>query len=323
MKIKALSFLLISIISSCNYNNSNTVYLSDVEAIHLSDLSSASGISIHKNRIYIVGDDNPWLYELNSDLDVINKTQISGIDTLFEGRTPKHLKADFEGAEIIYENDKPCLVIISSGSVIHTRDTSYIINLSGKFETFAKNLRPLHDKIKMESNLPEANEINIEGIAFSEDHAYLVHRGNVSENLIIEINRRAFLDFIKKSKPLPRISIYRFNLPSYKGVSSGFSGVCLNPDNSGLIFTASMEDTEDEINDGKVLGSFVGIIPFSGMANGEYSATLLLDNELPLEKKLEGISIKSVSKNEKMEVITVCDNDDGSSDIITFSILIN
>lgn len=325
MKIKFLTIIMIYVIllSSCSKYDKSKVSLSKPEVIHLNELSSASGIGISSNVIYIVGDDNPWLYKLNSDLDVINKTQISGVDTLFEGRTPKHLKADFEGAEIIYDNNKPYLVVISSGSVIHTRDTSYIINLWGNFETYAKNLRPLYNKIKLESNLPETNEINIEGIAFSDDNAYLLHRGNVSENLIIEIDRSAFLDFIKKSKPLPKINIYRFNLPTYKGVLSGFSGVCLNPDKSGLIFTASMEDTEDEINDGKVLGSFVGIIPFSGMAEGKYTATLVHDNELPLEKKLEGISVKSVSEDGTLDVITVCDNDDGTSDIITFSILIH
>lgn len=307
------------LMASCNNINKKRVYLSQPKCVHLNWLSSASGIGIHNQTIYIVGDDVPWLHELDTDLNFIAKTQISAIDTLFEGRTPKHLKADFESAEIISNGSNVELVIISSGSSPNSRDTAYIVDISGTGKIYAKNLRPLYEKIKSKSNLPENREINIEGIAFSENHAYLLHRGNVSENLIIEIDRAGFLGFIKQNRPVPEFEIYRFDLPTYKGVPSGFSGACTNPGNSGLIFTASMEDTKDEINDGKVLGSFVGIIPFSNMAEGEFAASLLLDKSQPLEKKLEGISVSSTMENGGFEVVTVCDNDDGTSDVIMFN----
>lgn len=97
------------------------------------------------------------------------------------------------------------------------------------------------------------------------------------------------------------------------------------PDKSGLIFTASMEDTNDEINDGKVLGSFIGTIPFSGLSDGKYTAALVKKNNQVLEKKIEGVAVKLISIKselsdiaEKMQIITVCDNDNGTSDIITF-----
>lgn len=324
MKIQVLSFLItISILlSSCGDKSKKQVHLSQPVSIHLNALPSASGISIYNNSIYVVGDDSPWLYELDNNLNIINKILVSGIDTLFEGRTPKFLKADFEGSEIISNGDYFEIVIISSGSSLHTRDTAHIINISGEQKHYSKNLRPLYEKIKLISNLPVQNEINIEGIAFSDEHAYLVHRGNVSENLLIEINRDEFLYFIKGVRPIPDFAIYRYYLPMFNGISSGFSGICLNPDNTGLIFTASMEDTNDEINDGEILGSFVGIIPFSGMADGEFSASLLLVNSIPWQKKLEGISVLNIDDIGRIQVITACDNDDGTSDIITFNIFI-
>ncbi len=61
----------------------------------------------------------------------------------------------------------------------------------------SRNLRPLYEDIKLQSGLATINEINIEGSAFSDKHAYLLHRGNVSENIIIEIDRVTFLDFLK------------------------------------------------------------------------------------------------------------------------------
>jgi len=38
-----------------------------------------------------------------------------------------------------------------------------------------------------------------------------------------------------------------------------------------------------------------------------------------MEKKLEGISVKSISEKGALQIVTVCDNDDGTSDIITFN----
>ncbi len=323
MKLKIYSSILILLITSCINKKEKVITLSQPNTIHLTELSSASGIGVFNQTNYIVGDDSPWLYELDNDLNIISKTQISTKHKLVNGRTPKKFKADFECAEIINDNDSIKLVVISSGSSPVTRDTAFIINISDTGIIVKRNIRPLYEAIKLKAGLPSANEINIEGIAFSMDDAYLFHRGNVSENIIIKIDRSSFIGYLKNGNPIPSFNIYKFNLPNYKGVASGFSGACLNPDNSGLLFTASMEDTKDEIADGKVLGSFVGVIPFSGMEMGKYYTSLLLENNTPLEKKLEGISVSSISKNGQIKVITVCDNDDGTSDIIRFSLHIN
>lgn len=315
---------------SCKTSNNEHIHLQHIKIKHLPELSSASGICIYSNDIYLVGDDTPWLYKLDGNFNIVDSTKISAIDTLFEGRTPKYLKADFESMEIISDNGKSEIVIISSGSLPQTRDTAYIVGLSDSNLKYSKNLRPLYEKIKLDAQITGANEINIEGIAFSDNDAYLLHRGNVSENIIIRINRKDFISYIKQQTALPKFDIYRLNLPSYKGVTSGFSGVCLNPDNSGLIFTASIEDTQDEINDGKVLGSFIGIIPFVGLQNGDFTATLITNNDQVLEKKIEGITailrdtkIGMSSKSNKLSIITVCDNDNGTSDIITFDFFLN
>lgn len=321
MKMKTISFILLTAIalSSCSNRKVKQVVLTKPISTHLGELSSASGIAILNNSIYIVGDDVPWLYKLDDKNKIISKTQISATDSIIQGRTPKSLKADFEGAEIIINGDNPEIVIISSGSILHNRDTAYIIDISDDNIYFSKNLRPLYEKIKLISNLPIDNEINIEGIAFSDNYAYLAHRGNVSENILIEINRDKFLDFIKGVTNIPDFKIYRFNLPMINGISSGFSGLCLTPDKTGLIFTASVEDTDDEINDGKILGSFVGIIPFSGIKDKELESSILMNGKIPLEKKLEGISVKSLMEKGGLQMIAVCDNDNGTSDIISFN----
>jgi len=286
------------------------------------NLSSASGVAVNNGNYFIVGDDTPWLYELDSDLNIIKKIQIAKTAYTQSGRVPKKLKSDFESMEIITDDNSKKLIIISSGSTITTRDTAFIVDLSNSERIVSASLRPLYNKIKLKANFPTANEINIEGVTFSDKNTYLLHRGNVSENIIIELDREAFIEYIKHPNRIPDFNIYSFDLPKHKGVSSGFSGACINYDSSGLLFTASMEDTKDEVNDGKVLGSFVGFIPFGGLEKGEFVSSLLMSGSTPLVKKLEGISISSVTQNNNIQVITVCDNDNGTSDIITFKIIL-
>jgi len=323
VKLKLIFLLLpILLFASCTESKKEQLYLTDPIIVHLPSLSSASGIGIHNEVIYIIGDDIPWLYKLDSKLQIISKTQITSNNALFVGRTPKKLKSDFEAAEIIIENGILELVIISSGSTKKTRDTAFIISILDS-SIISKNIRPLYDTIKQVANLPATNEINIEGIAFSKKDVFLFHRGNVSENIIIKINRSIFINYLTTNTSVPKFDIFRFNLPDYKGITAGFSGACVNHDNTGLLFTASMEDTNDEINDGAVLGSYVGIIPFSSMHKGEFTASLLMENNTVLEKKLEGIAISSIDKNGNIKAITVCDNDDGTSDIISFNIITN
>ena len=104
-----------------------------------------------------------------------------------------------------------------------------------------------------------------------------------------------------------------FDLPVYENVPSGFSGACYYHD--GIIFTASMEDTSSEISDGEILGSYVGYIPLSDITQGKYISTLLTRNNKALSKKLEGVY--AYEFRGKKQLITVIDNDDGTSDIIT------
>ncbi len=308
------TIVLITLISvSCAEKNVMDITISEPKSIHLETLPSASGIAIFDNHIFIVGDDSPWLYSSTSDYRITRSVKLSGIDSTVNGRVPKMIKADFECAELLDHDTS--IVVVSSGSKTGSRDTAYILNLNNKTAPHRKNLRPLFEQIRKKSNLDTKNEINIEGLTFCSNYAYLLHRGNVSENIIIRLSLKETIDYLKNDVPVPDFEIFRFNLPVLNGVSSGFSGACMLPGNSGIVFSASMEDTGDEINDGKVLGSYIGVIPLTSMSEGKFTATLLTTNGVPLEKKIEGLSIKN-----RNEIISVCDNDDGTSDIILFEI---
>ena len=89
-------------------------------------LSSASGIENRNHSLYIIGDDIPWLLEIDFDFNVKTKFRLAGTDTLVNGRTPKDLKADFEALGFLNDTN---LLVLSSGSLNHTRDTAYIFNI--------------------------------------------------------------------------------------------------------------------------------------------------------------------------------------------------
>ncbi len=319
-KILLSLILLLVILFSCESNRLDIIELSNPSITHLPNLSSASGIEYFNNNYYIVGDDTPWLYILDKNLGIINKIKLSNIDSMVNGRTPKYLKADFECIGINTANNSNDIVVVSSGSLTNSRDTAYILNIDTPQRITAKNIRPLFEKIKNLSKLPAENEINIEGVTFSKEYAFLFHRGNVSENFIIRIGNNEFTSYLRNESEMPTIEIFWFDLPVYNGVSSGFSGACLHPNKEGIIFTASMEDTGDEINDGEVLGSYIGYISLKNMSSGNYISALLTKDEQPLRKKLESISVINkpdvVSNGKALNVIAVSDNDNGTSDVL-------
>ena len=288
--------------------------------ITLSHLSSSSGVVYHNNHVFVVGDDIPWMFILDNDLNVVDKVKLSQLDSLVNNRIPKSFKPDFESMEMICEGDEKYLLTLSSGSVIHSRDTAYLTPLGGEGRIVKKNVRPVYEKIKREAGIGNEDEINIEGLAIDMKHAYLLHRGNISGNFIARIERSELISYLKNDKEsIPRINIFQVKLPVYKNIPSGFSGACMLNDGKGILFTASLEETDDVVGDGVILGSYIGIIPIEELHNGNYKAGLVTKNGKILAIKLEGITVHSVD-GKGIKALAVCDNDDGASDFFEMEI---
>lgn len=268
----------------------------------------------------MVGDDSPWLFLLNEKNEISDKIKLSPIDPGENNRVPKNLKADFEAMEKLSIDGIEYLMVISSGSSEVSRDTAYLISVNTEWTIKKRNLRPLYETLKQTANISGKDEINIEGIAIHLKKTYLLHRGNVSGNFIAVLDTDQLVNYISNSSnQIPEVEIIPFDLPVYKNQKSGFSGACISPDGINIVFTASLEETNDVVNDGRVLGSYVGLIGLDNLSDGEYEAVLIKRDGKTLEKKLEGISIKSSSKN-KMKALVVCDNDDGTSDLFEMEI---
>ena len=292
---------------------------------YFNNLPSASGVEIYQNKMYLVADDLPWLFEMNFEGDILHKFQVSGITKIENGRTPKNIKADFESMAIVQQNGRDCFLILSSGSKKDKRDTAYLFSPESKKVVAKKNLRPWYRSIKEKSGMGNDDEINIEGTAIVDDKIYVAHRGNVSGNFIAASSLKDFLNYLSgKTSTLPVVEVFTFKLPSHDGVSAGLSGLSGVPGNDGLLVTASLEATGDVLNDGAVLGSYLGYIPVKTMDDGKIYLTPITDDDNKMiAKKQEGITLISTTKQGHYRVLTVCDNDDGTSDTWQFSFQIN
>ena len=207
------------------------------------------------------------------------------------------------------------VVVLSSGSTPITRDTAVIYSLTDEQVTSRKNIRPFFEQIKEKAAMQTNDEINIEGLAIADQEAYLLHRGNISGNIIISLSKESLFNYLTNQETeIPSFDLAHFKLPELEDTEAGFSGACMAPDNSSIIFTASVEKTADVYNDGAIAGSFIGIISLDGLNDGEYLADLLLENGKVVKKKLEGVAVKEAEDN-KYHLLLVTDNDDGTSDL--------
>jgi hypothetical protein len=324
MNLRALLAVLIVVaLFSCS-KKKPVIKTGIIRHAHLSGLPSASGVEYTDNNIYIIGDDIRWLLTLNDNWEITDSLALSSVDTLVNNRTPGKVKADFESMAHFKYQQNDYLLVFSSGSKQVSRDTAYLVNLSSGKTFIKKNIRSFYEQIKQQAGIPEGNEINIEGLAVSTNTVYIFHRGNVNKNFMAGTDLQSLMQYLtEQDSPLPEFSIYYFDLPEYEGATSGFSGACIYPGQSGILFTASLEDTKSETADGAILGSYIGYIPFDGLSKGTYYASLLTDDDgETVTAKLESITVRG-HKNNKIDALTVSDNDDGSSDIYELELEIN
>ena len=316
------SFLMSLILfSGCNSDEIQNISVVMNQKVQINNISSASASGIFDDHVYLAGDDISWLYNLNFALQKTDSIRLSHIDSLINGRTPGKIKADFEAMEIFdFQNEKAALVI-SSGSKKITRDTAYLVSLETKKVIKKKSLRPFFNQIVAQTKM-KADELNIEGLAVDATSLYLFQRGNINSNIMIKVSRDAFFDFFLYNAPTPEISFTQFNLPAYKGVSSGFSGACMLPDESGILFTASLENTGSASTDGEVMGSYIGFMPNPSNPSNLISAPIQLNNEF-VKTKAESIAIKKQTGKASYEVLVACDNDDGTSEIVYITLNLN
>ncbi|WP_299819866.1 hypothetical protein [uncultured Pontibacter sp.] len=288
----------------------------------LQQIPSASGIEYVEGSYYVLGDDSPYLYQLGEAFELKRKYPLFDTTAFKNGRIPKAEKPDLESmAHFTYGRDN-MLLLLGSGSS-ESRNKAYWVNLSenmkvrevdfSRFFTFLKSIL----KIKTEG------ELNIEGLATDEIYTYLLHRsiGNKA-NVLFRFDTGDFKDYILGNAGLPAAAAYYFMLPAVGQNGAGFSGAYTSE--GKLFVTASVEATSNAIDDGEVLGSFIGVIDLLALPYASDAANplqvpavqLTNTNGSVYKGKAESLIVTMPENQNKYKAIIVTDDDKGGSELL-------
>lgn len=318
MSIKNILFLLLTFfLLACQPNRQSGLTIVSEKIID--QLPSASGISYQNGKIWAVGDDANSVFVLNMDYDILEKYTISQLNNLVNGRIEKAIKADFESLAVIDQD----VYILGSGSKEISRDTLVIFNMVDKKVEGKYNMRPLYQELLKIGGFDSSMQINIEGLVISEKEVYLLQRGNIcGRNDIYQMSRTDFIAYLQTDS-LPKIELFRFELPEIDSYKSGFSGACLSSDQQNIIFTSSVEATNDVYHDGEVLGSFIGMIPITGSgAMKDMQSWPLLKDGLHYKTKIESVSVIA-QDDHCIQLLCASDNDNGKSGFYRINLKLN
>jgi hypothetical protein len=132
---------------------------------------------------------------------------------------------------------------------------------------------------------------------------------------MVSIAWREFVRF-EETIPSTSVNLRQIELPESNGIVAGFSGACLVPASNDILFTASLEDTPNVIDDGPSLGSFLGKIHYSRYPDKKpVTVRVTIDGNL-YPGKIESIAIEKVISENEIEALVVTDNDEGPSELL-------
>lgn len=307
--IKSL-LLLTFIFQACNHQDMKINVLNTIEG---QNIPSGSGIVKAGDTYYIIGDDSPFLFALNQDFKIISKTPLITTNNILDKRIIKSEKPDFETLEMI---DKDELVVFGSGSKSPQRDKFLRIFLKDSVTIESYELTEFYNHLK---KLPLFNgaELNIEATAYCNNQIFLFNR---KKNLLIRCEYQELLAYLKGETAFPKLEIKQYILPKINGIEAGFSGATVLKNELKILFTASVENTNNAYDDGEILGSFIGIIEISNHTIADtFDYCQIPDSDKGL--KVESVAVLEEISTGKTNIVLITDDDKGNSKIIKSELL--
>ncbi len=305
--------LIIFLAGGCRENTRTEMLIIEKELL-LDSIPSASGLVIHGDSAWIVGDDATGIYRLNLSNYQQQKIPLNDVAT-DEYRLPKSIKHDLECANLIRYNNKLYLLAFGSGSLAPYRDSILLLNMADTADQQIIPVQQFYRELRQLTGT-DSTQWNVEGSTVAGDSLLLSNRGN---NTIISCNVDSLMHyFFFAGAPVPPITYQRAHLPQIDGKEARLSGLSTINDNL-ILFTASVEDTPDWITDGPISGSFIGI--YSMKENKVIASHLLRDKQgAVLKEKIESIDIVS-KQGGTITCIAVADNDNGTSKLFRLQLI--
>jgi hypothetical protein len=302
----AFGGLLLLLFVQCTQEPTLRFELSETRTLEA--VPSGSGLAKMNGFWYAVGDDAPYLFEFDAlwrATDAIPLIAPSGYEG---GRIPKNQKPDFETLEVLGKDE---LLVLGSGSKSPQRDLVFRVLIKDEVEVHVLSDNTLHDHLRADPAM-EGAELNLEGIAVHEGYIYLLNRSN---NLVFRYPHVNFRTYLQGRAPYPTPETKLFDLPKINGRSAGFSGACGLPGQTEFLVTASVEAAKDAYNDGRILGSFLGLLDWS---TGTIRMLSIPDVNGPL--KVESIAIQRQTAN-SAHLALITDDDHSNHSLILEGIL--
>ncbi|XZG70380.1 DUF6929 family protein [Chitinibacteraceae bacterium HSL-7] len=288
------------------------------------ELPSASGLTAQGRFLYAVGDDSPYLFELDRHFNITDKLLIKDYP-IVNGRIPKAVKPDFEAMTEVRDGRNLWRVVLGSGSKADVREIGYLIDWKSgtKLES---HLGALYGQLYAAAGFSGEQELNIEGLTTAGNHAYLFNRGNpTTSNVVFRVSLSEFMAYMKGQRTsVSKVDAFTVKLPNVSSFEAGLSGGDYWPEAGALVYTASVEATGDAYNDGAILGSFVGLINLDDLEAGKVldlnsSSVPLTRNGRVVITKVESMAIQQ-RDDEELKGVLVSDNDDGTSEFFNFKL---
>lgn len=253
--------------------------------LHIIGISSASGLFLKENVLYVTGDNSSYLYEYelrSSDLKrySLSETPAENIE--------KKFKPDFE-ALAFYGNS---FYFFGSGSTAN-RTKMVQLNADTKERVSVLDLSALYKKMQDIAGLNTEN-FNIEGVVHTGDAWYFFNRGNGNSG-----KNTVFTFHGKHLSRKTKITFTEFKLPAIKGIRTGFTDAIAA--GGTFYFLAAAENTNSTYDDGEVLGSIIGGIDIKTMA-------LTFTKKISDRHKFEGLTLQHNRGNE-LSFLLCEDND--------------
>ncbi|MBP6455952.1 MAG: hypothetical protein KA275_04405 [Chitinophagaceae bacterium] len=280
--------------------------------IFLSEIPSASGIEKINHQFYVIGDDSLHLFILN-ETDFSIKEKINLVSTIGVFRIPKKEKKDVEA--ICFAEKEQKILIFGSGSN-ENRNVLFTIDIKQQHHVENLDISHFYNQLKEKAKLDNA-DFNIEAAACLGNKLFLFNRGN---NVIIRIALPHFFSFIKKETSNLVFETTSIDLGKIQQHQISFSGAAtFDGNDNDLFFSATVEATSNWIDDGKVLGSFVGVY---NTASQLVDNCPVLENGVQKEIKIESLLVNKKNSETSFEIILVTDADGGESELILADLII-
>ncbi len=269
-------------------------------------IPSGSGIEKWQDKIYIIGDDSNYLFELNNQWEITNTIRLFDQPTDENKRIIKKIKPDLEAVTLVPPSH---LLAMGSGSLAELRDVGVLLNLAAQDELEYLNFNDMYEMLRSITS-----QVNIEGACNVDDKIILLNRGDNehSNQLIITNWNRKQLTVEKQ------LDIHFLDLPQIENINAGFTGCVHLPETDLMIFCASAEDTSNGYDDGKIKGSLIGVMQnfTSQIANHDVKISDIIVPDFFKGIKIESVCIDEFIAGNEVTVLAVADNDNGKTELM-------